>query len=320
LRRGPFDVLVFLTHNPAVFHPGALRRTPTLLWTDVTPAQLDSLADTYGHPVDTSPVTRAVKHALVRRTFHGAALCLGWSEWVRRSLVTDYGVAEAQTGILPPGIDLSRWQVPPRPPPGAGEGLPRLLFVGGDFHRKGGDLLLDVFRSYLRGRCVLDIATRGDVPLQAGEEGVTVHKGLTAGSPALLSLYRAASAFVLPTRGDCSPIVLIEAMAMGLPVVSSAMAGIPEMIEDAASGYLVPVGDGAGLRAALESLLGDADRRRAMGMRGRALAQERFDAAKAAERLFAFAHSIAGRTGRKASRAVRGSRAVPASPNNDLGT
>ena len=44
LRRGPFDALFFFTQNPAVFHQMALARTPTCVWTDVTPVQLDQFA------------------------------------------------------------------------------------------------------------------------------------------------------------------------------------------------------------------------------------------------------------------------------------
>src|SRR5216684_4380603 len=114
LRRGPYDALLFLTQNPAVLRQWAIGRTPTLLWTDVTPAQLDALGDLYGHPVDKPGLSKFVKHALVRRAFHRAALCVGWSEWARRSLVADYDVPEDRTGVLPPGIDLSRWIPAPR--------------------------------------------------------------------------------------------------------------------------------------------------------------------------------------------------------------
>jgi glycosyltransferase involved in cell wall biosynthesis len=283
LRQGPFDALMFLTHNPAVLQPQHLRRTPTLLWMDVTPVQLDSLADTYGHPLDANPATRFVKHALVSHALRTAAVCVAWSEWVRRSLVTDYRVDESRTRVVPPGIDLSRWSMPRRDASAANGGVPRLLFVGGDFRRKGGDVLLEVFRARLRGRCELDIVTRESVP---AEEGVRVHHGLTAGSPGLLALYRDASAFVLPTRGDCTPLVVIEAMAMGLPVVSTNLAGIPELVRDGETGHLVSPGDAASLGSALESLLADASRRVAMGLSGRALVEERHDARKTTERLF----------------------------------
>jgi glycosyltransferase involved in cell wall biosynthesis len=137
---------------------------------------------------------------------------------------------------------------------------------------------------------VLDIVTRDSVP---AEEGVRVHRGMTAGSPELLALYRAASVFVLPTRGDCTPIALIEAMAMGLPVVASKLAGIPELVEDERSGHLVAPGEATALGAALESLVADEGARRAMGARARAVVEERHDARKTAERLFELVASIA---------------------------
>jgi glycosyltransferase involved in cell wall biosynthesis len=268
---------------------------PTVLWTDVTPALLDAPADQYAHAVDASGPVRALKKALVRRTFQRAALCVGWSNWARQSFVADYGVQDAKTDVVPPGVDLSRWLLPVRKPDGK---VPRLLFVGGDFARKGGDLLIEVFRQHLRGRCELDLVTRDPVP---EEPGVRVHRGLTAGSAPLLALYRAASVFVLPTRGDCFSIASIEAMAMGLPVVVSDVGGISEIVEPGESGYLIGAGNGRELSAALENLIDHPERVRGMGLRGRARAEERFDARRTAERLLGLiGSSIAAAPGRAA--------------------
>jgi hypothetical protein len=211
LTRGPFDALFFLTHNPAVLQQWAVARTPTLLWTDVTPALLDAQAEQYEHPVDSSALVATVKRALVRRTLNLAALCVGWSEWARASFVADYGVPKSRTSVVSPGIDLSRWKLPNR---GAAAGLPRLLFVGGNFVRKGGDLLLDVFRRELRGRCELDLVTRDPIP---EEPGVRVHRGLSADSEPLLALYRGAAAFVLPTRGIVSRLRRSKRWQWGCP-------------------------------------------------------------------------------------------------------
>lgn len=287
LRRGPFDALFFLTHNPAVLQQGAIGRTPTVLWTDVTPALLDAQASHYGHRLDSFGPLRSTKSALVRRTFHHAALCVAWSEWARKSFVDDYGVLARKTAVVPPGVDLSRWTLPERPPSGA---LPRLLFVGGDFERKGGDMLLDVFRSHFRGRAELDIVTRDRL---AEENGVHVHRGLAAGSAPLLALYRAASAFVLPTRADCFSIASIEAMAMGLPVIVSSVGGIPEIVQQSITGFLIDPRDGRSLREAIASLLGEPARGTAMGLRGRGVVEETFDARKIAERLFSLLISVA---------------------------
>jgi glycosyltransferase involved in cell wall biosynthesis len=283
---------MFLTHNPAVFHPGVIRNTPTVLWTDVTPAQLDQQAEQYAHPVDRFAAIGRLKAALVRSTFHAARLCVGWSNWARQSFVNDYGLPEARTAVVAPGVDLPRWIAPLR---GTQNGLPRLLFVGGNFDRKGGSLLLDVFRRSLRGRAELDLVTRDAVPEEAG---VRVHRGLNAGSERLLALYRNASVFVLPTHGDCFSIASIEAMAMGLPVVVSSVGGISDIVEHERSGFLIPPKDGRALQGALDALLGDPARRASMGQHGRALAEQRFDAKKTAARLIELlATARAGRSG-----------------------
>ena len=289
LRAGPYDALMFLTHNPAVLHQRALGRTPALLWTDVTPLLLDGQAAHYAHQVDRSQAVRAVKHALVQRTFRRAALCVGWSRWAQRSFIDDYGVPESKTRVVPPGIELERWQLPVVKPVNP---LPRVLFVGGHFTRKGGDLLLDVYRQHLRGRCELDLVTRDEV---AEEPGVRVHRGMQPGSPELLALYRAADLFALPTLGDCFSIASIEAMAMGLPVIVSAVGGIPEIVEEGTSGHLIAPGDGRALLAALEPLLADRERRAAFGKRGRELVEQRFDSRKTSERLLQLLREISGR-------------------------
>ena len=222
----------------------------------------------------------------MRRTFQRAALCVGWSSWARRSFVADYGVAEPRARVVAPGVDLSRWS---GPGPGSGAGPMRFLFVGGDFARKGGDLLLDVFRRDLRGRCELDVFTRDPI---AAEPGVRVHRGLCPSSPELLALYRAADALVLPTRGDCFSIAALEAMAMALPVVITAVGGIPDIVEPGRSGHLIAPGDGRALRAALDALIADPERARALGRRGRELVEERFDAKKVASRLLSLLDEV----------------------------
>ena len=280
LHQGPFDALFFLTHNPAVLRQGALARVPSCVWTDVTPVQLDGLAWAYEHQVTRSSALQKAKRALVTRTFRLASRCLGWSDWARRSFVADYGVDENATAVVPPGIEASLWEGPAR---SISPARPlRLAFVGGHFERKGGRLLLDVFRQKLRGRCELSIVTRDAIP---EEEGVRVHRGLTAGSDGLRRILHEADAFVLPTLADCHSIASLEAMASSLPVVLARVGAAAEIVEEGRSGWLVEPGSASSLAVALEALVSDRARLVAMGARGRQIVAEKFDAAVMASRV-----------------------------------
>ncbi len=84
---------------------------------------------------------------------------------------------------------------------------------------------------------------------------------------------------VLPSFAEGVPVVLMEAMAAGLPVVCSHVAGIPELVEDDVSGILVPPGDTEALAGALRDLVGDAARRAAMGAAGRTKVEAEFNLA-----------------------------------------
>jgi glycosyltransferase involved in cell wall biosynthesis len=74
-----------------------------------------------------------------------------------------------------------------------------------------------------------------------------------------------------------TPNALIEAMAMGLPIVSTRSGAIAELLEDGVSGVLVAPGDARGLAEAIARLLADEDWRRALGSAARLRAEERFD-------------------------------------------
>ncbi len=163
---------------------------------------------------------------------------------------------------------------------GAGRAVPgegrktRLLFVGGDFGRKGGHVLLKAFSESLAQTCELDIVSN-DAP--EGSGGVRVHRGFKPNTPELRKLYAEADLFVFPSRGDCSPVATIEAMASGLPIVTTEVGGLPEQVREGHNGLVVPPDDAAALAKAVLALSGDPARRQAMGRAGRELAEQSFD-------------------------------------------
>jgi glycosyltransferase involved in cell wall biosynthesis len=297
LRGWRYDVLVFNTQKAAALCQWDMLRTPTVLMTDVTPLQYDRLADLYRHTPDRNPALRTVKHLVNRWNFHLAAALIPYSTWARDSLVHDYGVPPERVHVIPPGVDTARWR-PARHRRRSDR--VRLLFVGGNFERKGGAVLLEVFRHLrLHERAELQVVTRDPVP---PTPGVVVHHGLRNNSPELLALYQQADAFALPTLADCFSWASIEAMAAGLPVITTAVGGIPDIVEHGRTGYLLPPGDGRALGAALQRLIEDAALRAAMGRAGRARAVTRFDARANTARLLDLCSALrtnGGRTRRR---------------------
>jgi glycosyltransferase involved in cell wall biosynthesis len=87
----------------------------------------------------------------------------------------------------------------------------------------------------------------------------------------------ASDVFVLSSRSEGMPMSILEAMAAGLPVVASAVGGIPEIVRDGETGLLVPPGDADALAAALGRLLDDDGLRRRLGAAGRERALDEFD-------------------------------------------
>jgi glycosyltransferase involved in cell wall biosynthesis len=289
-----YDVLLFNTQKAAMLCQPYLLRTPTLLMTDVTPAQYDRMAGPYEHQAAAPWPLEKAKHAVNVLNFKLARGVVPWSRWAAASLADEYGVPTDRIHVVPPGVDTDLWRPSGRP----ASAVPRLLFVGGNFARKGGLLLMEAFRELgLSGRAGLDIVTRDPVPPQAG---VTVHHGLTNGSPELLALYAAADAFILPTLADCFSIAAIEAMSAGLPVLTTDVGGISDIVVDGGTGFLIPANDGRALRQSLVALVEDAALRVRFGAAGRQRAIASFDATTSASKLLALAAAVHPRRSRSA--------------------
>jgi glycosyltransferase involved in cell wall biosynthesis len=275
----PLDAAFFHTQVVSLFSAGLMRRIPSVVSLDATPINFDAVGASYGHRPAGDGLLDRQKYRLNREAFHAAAAVVSWSEWGKRSLVEDYGVPAGRVRILAPGaapayFRIGRERVPA--PRGAGERV-RILFVGGDFQRKGGDLLLQSLDGGLGERCELHIVTR-DEAVPAGPN-VHVYRGVGPNSPELLRLFREADIFVLPSRGECLAVVLMEATAAGLPVVTTAVGALGEAVLPGESGLVVPAGDGRALAGALTTLVDDAALRARMGRAGHAMACELFDAA-----------------------------------------
>jgi len=141
-------------------------------------------------------------------------------------------------------------------------------------------LLVEAFADLPRSARLLVV---GDGPARRAVEEAVLRTGTTGrvrlagwrADPA--ACLGAADVLVLPSLTEGLPLALLEAMAAGLPVVATRVGGVPDLLADGAQGVLVPPGDAAALRAALEPLVADPERRAELGRRGRARVQEAYD-------------------------------------------
>jgi glycosyltransferase involved in cell wall biosynthesis len=294
----PLDVLYCHTQEVGVLLASYMKRIPTILSMDATPANMDTFGKAYGHEVGPQALEH-FKHRIVRRSFHLAAHIVTFSDWARQSLMSDYQVPGEKITVNMPGVDLSRWSVNRPEAAAATEPRPaRLLFVGGDFWRKGGDVLLRC-AAEARGEWELDIVTRDPVDA-AGIPNVRVHREIKAGTEEHEALYRRADVFVLPTRGDCSPWAISEAMAMRLPVIATTVGAIPELVVHGDTGLLVPPGSTGALLDAIQTLTRDPGRRRTMGCAGRDRVERHFDGRRTYGELLACIKNVADAAGGRA--------------------
>ncbi len=290
-----YDALLFNT--PALCRSALdlIERIPTVLVTDVTPRQLVAMEDYYGKLGGLQAGYNERKHRAYVRTYERLRLIVSYSEWARQSLIADYGVPPEKVIVLPFSIDLEKWAAAPAgaraallEKPGA---LPRILFVGGHFARKGGPQLLDWFLAHGQGRCELHIVTR-TLP-DASAPGLHIYTDLETNDPRLIQLYHESHIFALPTLADCYSVASIEAMATGLPVILTNVGGAGEIVTDGVDGYRIEPEDERALAQRLEMMIADPLRAIAMGEAARQTAERRFDARNFASALLGHMKALA---------------------------
>jgi glycosyltransferase involved in cell wall biosynthesis len=253
--------------------PDLVQAAPSFLVMDMTPAQMEAMGERYGYGRARARFGAAWKRRATDRLYANARHLFPWNEWVASSLRDVYGVPAEKVTPVSPGVDqkLFRPDLSARP----GDGVVRLLFVGGDFARKGGELLLRwAGETQVATPWELHLVTRDPIP---AAPNVVVHGEVANNSPELVRLYQRSDLFVLPTLADCYSLVAMEAMSCGLPVVISRLGGIPEIIADGQTGFGLEPGDYPALALRLDQLVSESGLRQKMGAASLQRARERFD-------------------------------------------
>lgn len=184
---------------------------------------------------------------------------------------------------------------------GGAEGPLRLLNVGRLVSLKGHAVLLDAMERLTDAGLDLRLTVIGDGPRRAALEKEATARGLlervewtgALGQDEVAARYAESDVFCLPSFAEGLPTVLMEAMLTELPVVSTRIAAVQELVEDGVSGLIIPPGRADALAQAIERLAADPALRERMGRAGRAKVEAEFDSAVSAAQLFAvFADQI----------------------------
>ena len=236
------QVEVALEHTTAdvVFSPGttpiAYLRTkkPIVFWTDATFA---GMVDFYPEWTNLHPQTRLNGNNMEQAALSRCRLAIYSSDWAARTAIENYEVDPAKVHVVPFGAniqenvsisavlaDVSRREISPC----------KLLFVGVDWKRKGGDYAVQVAQE-LRSRGLdAELEVVGCIPPAGLPSFVTSHGFLSKNDKGqrdmLYRLYRQSHFFILPSRAECAAVVLAEANAFGLPVVATDVGGITTIV------------------------------------------------------------------------------------------
>lgn len=172
-------------------------------------------------------------------------------------------------------------------------GDPMVLFVGRHVPQKGHASLLEAVMLLARRGRRVNLTLAGDGPSRPTLEHLAERLGIAAqvsfpgavGQEEIHAMYTNASVFCLPSFAEGVPTVLMEAMAMELPVISTRITGVPELIDDGLTGLLVTPGRSDQLAAALERLLTDPALCRALGSAAREKVIRDFNTHSSAQQL-----------------------------------
>jgi colanic acid/amylovoran biosynthesis glycosyltransferase len=228
----------------------------------------------------------------LRRKVAAADLVLCISDFTRAQLMAHSEPQHwSKLHVVHCGVELDRYRPRPSGPP---TGAPAQILAVGRLSEEKGHLLLLAAVAELRRRglsarlCLVgDGPLRGELEREARRLGIEDIVTLTGavGQDEMPEMFGRADIFCQTSFAEGVPVVLMEAMAAGLPVVSTLVGGIPELVVHERAGLLVPAGRADLLADALARLVASSDLRVRMGREGRAIVEQQFEVMACAERV-----------------------------------
>lgn len=208
-----------------------------------------------------------------RAVLHRVAHVITLSEWAADDLATYYGLPRTKVTVVPPAAH--DYPVLARRPERSTEGRRlQAIFIGSDFIRKGGNRLVEWQRSGLHRLMDLSIVTAR----RFEDHSVPNTRWLGPVDNARLTstILPEMELLCVPTRKDCSAVVVAEAAMAGIPAVVNAVGGIPELIDDGVTGHVVDQASEDGFVSRIQELAKDRELLSRLGTNARDKAMQEF--------------------------------------------
>lgn len=218
---------------------------PLVFWTDTCIAEL---IDYYPYLQNLCLETKRNIYAYEKKALERCALVILTSDWGKERILKHYALPDEKVMVLPrganfelaPGRTLEEVQALVQR---RSQTVCRLLFSGISWERKGGDMALKVAEWLNQQGVETELIILGcQPPLKSLPPFVKVvgyiDKSTAAGKQELLDWVASAHFLILPTRGDCTPNVLIEANAFGVPALTTNIAGVSSIIRNYVNGQM----------------------------------------------------------------------------------
>lgn len=205
-----------------------------------------------------------------RQIYRNARLTFTMSEHVSRSLVEHYGIEAERVRCVYAGSNVDAH---PGAAPAPSPDRKQILFVGREWRRKGGPELIAALPLVREKHPEATLVVAGCSP-KLEVDGVWVVGDVPAET--VSELFAASSMFCMPTRAEPFGLVFVEALTCGVPIVSTDIGALPDIVQDGETGFLVAPDDTPGLAAAIVRLLDDPEEARRFGAAGRRRMLERY--------------------------------------------
>lgn len=235
------NVVLSLASSSLVPQYASLTDVPIVHCTDATPGFLNEF---YQRDIPRDRIEELFESE--RRAYDNAQLVLFSSDFMRQYAIAEFGRSYApKLEALPWGANLDDF--PESPPPKPPLSPLRLLFIGKQWARKGGHIAVETLEELRRRGVAAELHLVGVKPGQAPvRDGVIDHgflnKNIDSQRAMLGDIMNRSHFLIMPTRADCTPMVVAEANSRAIPVLITNVGGIPSLMQPGRNGEMLPLG------------------------------------------------------------------------------